>query len=140
MSDLSHDADRYFAAEVERAEGAAPRWLEIAEIDPVQFLQGLEFRPVLGERLLVNFVTFEPHTVVPRHAHEEEQVTFVIDGEFEFECDGETRTIRRGSVVHIPPGVPHAARTGDSSCFQVDVFSPPRRVLAEALAGETPPA
>jgi unsaturated pyranuronate lyase len=140
MTDMSHDAARYFAAEVERADDALPRWLEIDQIDPIHFLAGLEFRPVLGENMLVNFVSFEPHTDVPRHAHDEEQVTFVLDGEFEFECDGETRTLRRGSVVHIPPGVPHAARTLDTPCVQIDVFSPPRRVLADAIAGATPPA
>jgi quercetin dioxygenase-like cupin family protein len=133
MTDLSSDAARYFAAEVERPEGAEARWLEIEGIDPILFAAGLTFRPVLGDGALVNFVTYEPNTVVPLHAHEEEQFTFVIDGEFEFECDGETRTLRRGSVVHIPGGVPHAARTHDTSCLQVDVFSPPRRVLVEAL-------
>ena len=130
---MSRDAARYFAAEAERPEGAEGRWLEIEKIDPILFTAGLTFRPVLGANALVNFVTYEPNTVVPLHAHEEEQFTFVIDGEFEFECDGETRTLRRGSVVHIPGGVPHAARTHDTSCVQVDVFAPPRRVLVEAL-------
>jgi quercetin dioxygenase-like cupin family protein len=133
MTDMSSDAARYFAADVERPEGAEARWLEVADLDPILFTAGLTFRPVLGDNALVNFVTYEPGTVVPLHAHEEEQFTFVLDGEFEFECDGETRTLRRGSVVHIPGGVPHAARTRDTSCMQVDVFSPPRRVLVEAL-------
>lgn len=136
------DAESYFATEESvRAEGSAPRWIELDGVDPFAFVEGLTFRPVLGERALVNFVSYEPHTVVPRHAHSEEQFTFVIDGEFEFECDGETRTLRRGTVVHIPPGVPHAARAGEERCFQVDVFAPPRRVLVERmLEGEEPPA
>ena len=136
------DAARYFAAEESvRAEGSEPRWIELDDVEPVAFLEGLDFQPVLGERALVNFVSYAPNTVVPRHAHDEEQFTFVLDGEFEFECDGETRTLRRGTVVHIPPGVPHAARTRESSCMQVDVFAPPRRVLVERmLAGEEPPA
>lgn len=135
------DAERYFATEeAVRAEGSVPRWIELDGVDPVAFVEGLDFKPVLGERALVNFVSYAPYTVVPRHAHEEEQFTFVLDGEFEFECDGETRTLRRGTVVHIPPGVPHAARTGDSACFQVDVFAPPRRVLVERmLEGAEPP-
>ncbi|MGZ4353514.1 MAG: cupin domain-containing protein, partial [Gaiellaceae bacterium] len=128
------DAERYFATEeAARAEGLLPRWIELDDVDPVAFIDGLDFKPVLGERALVNFVSYRPNTVVPRHAHEEEQFTFVLDGEFEFECDGETRTLRRGTVVHIPPGVPHAARTGDSACVQVDVFAPPRRVLVERM-------
>ena len=55
---------------------------------------GLEFRPVVGERFMVNFVRYEPHTEAPRHAHEEEQITFVIDGEFEFDLDGDVQTMR----------------------------------------------
>jgi quercetin dioxygenase-like cupin family protein len=123
----------YFAAGAERAADAFPRWIEVDEIETIRFAEGLTFRPVLGKDALVNFVSYEPHTVVPVHAHEEEQFTFVLDGEFEFECDGETRTLRRGSVVHIPAGVPHGARTHETTCVQVDVFSPPRKVLAEAL-------
>ena len=123
----------YFAVDAPREEGAFPRWLEIDELDTVAFAEGLTFRPVLGKDALVNFVSYEPNTIVPRHSHVEEQFTFVIDGEFEFECDGETRTLTRGSVVHIPGGVPHAARTYDTTCFQIDVFSPPRAVLVEAL-------
>ncbi len=136
------DAARYFASEEStRADGASPRWIEIADVESVEFMPGLDFRPVLGEGALVNFVTYVPNTIVPVHAHAEEQFTFVLDGEFEFECDGEKRLLRRGTVVHIPPGVPHGARTYDSTCIQVDVFSPPRRVLVERmLGGEEPPA
>ena len=47
-------------------------------------MPGLEFRPVLGESTLTNFVHFEPNTEAPMHVHEEEQIVIVLDGEFEF--------------------------------------------------------
>jgi quercetin dioxygenase-like cupin family protein len=126
--------DAYFANDpslVRRGEG---RYLDLdADVVPVEFVAGLEFRPVLGERMLVNFVTYRPHTVAPVHAHEEEQVTFVVEGSFEFDLDGDVRTMRPGMAVHIPPGVPHGARTLESACSEVDVFSPPRKVLLEAM-------
>ena len=124
----------YFAADTPRAADVFPRWIDIDTIETVQFAEGLTFRPVLGKDALVNFVSYEPNTIVPVHSHVEEQFTFVLDGEFEFECDGETRTLRRGAIVHIPAGVPHGARTYDTTCVQVDVFAPPRKVLVEALA------
>ena len=133
MTDASNNADRYFAGTVVPAEGVVGRWVELSEIAPIQFMPGLVFRPVLGDRVLVNFVTYEPNTVVPLHAHTEEQLTFVIEGEFEFELDGNVRTLRPGTVAHIPAGVPHAARTRDSPCTQIDVFAPPRSVLVEAM-------
>jgi len=94
---------------------------------------GLTFQPVLGERLMVNFVTFEPHTEAPVHWHDEEQITYVMDGEFEFEVAGEVRTLRRGDAVVIPPNVPHGARTRESGCVEIDVFHPPRQGVLDAM-------
>jgi quercetin dioxygenase-like cupin family protein len=131
------DTARYFAVEAP-PEGAAGGgdYVELDDVAPIFFLPGLEFRPVLGERLLVNFVRYEPGTVVPVHAHEEEQITFVLEGEFEFEVGGDVRLVRPGTVVRIPPHVPHGARTLDQPCFQVDAFAPPRRVLVEAIQAQ----
>jgi len=105
-------------------------------ITPVEFVPGLEFRPVLGERTMTNFVRFAPHTVAPTHVHEEEQIVIVLEGEMEFELDGEVRTMRVGDVAVAPPWVPHGARTLDTSCYEVDVFNPPRRSLLEHAAGQ----
>jgi quercetin dioxygenase-like cupin family protein len=102
-------------------------------IDPIEMVPGLRFQPVVGDRVMANFVFFEPHTEAPLHWHDEEQISFVVDGELEFEVAGETRVIRRGEAVVIPPNVPHAARTHDGSCLEVDVFHPPRRGILESM-------
>ena len=135
MTGSKEGLDAYFARELppEGVVTGSGRWYELDAIDPVEFIPGLRFRPVLGERVLVNFVTYEPGTVVPEHSHEEEQVTFVLEGEFEFALAGEKRLLKPGMVAHIPPHVPHAARTLESGCVQVDVFAPPRRVLVAAM-------
>jgi quercetin dioxygenase-like cupin family protein len=130
---MSADAGSYFALNPHLRATSAGRYLDLDGLSPVEFVEGLEFRPVIGERMMVNFVHYRPNTEAPTHAHEEEQVTFVIDGEFEFDLDGDVRTMRRGMAVHVPPGVPHGARTLDSTCFEVDVFAPPRRVLLDAV-------
>ena len=126
-------SDAYFARDPSlRAKGPG-RYLDLDGLPPVEFVPGLEFRPVIGDRMLVSFARYRPHTEAPIHTHEEEQVTFVIDGEFEFDLDGDVRTMGPGTAVVVPPGVPHGARTRDSGCFEVDVFSPPRSVLVEAV-------
>ena len=131
------DPERYFAAEAgARGEGRGA-WVRWDELEPLVMVPGLSFQPVLGERLMVNFVTFEPRTEAPVHWHDEEQISFVIDGEFEFEVAGEKRILRRGDAVVIPPNVPHGARTHDSSCVEIDVFHPPRRGVLDAM-GRTP--
>jgi quercetin dioxygenase-like cupin family protein len=127
------DPERYFAGSAETQstdKGTFVRW---DELDKIEMVPGLNFQPVLGDKLMANFVHFAPHTEAPLHWHDEEQITFVLDGEFEFEVAGEKRVVRRGEAIVIPPNVPHAARTGESECLEVDVFHPPRRGVIEAM-------
>ena len=74
------------------------------------------------------------------HQHPEEQIGTMLEGEYEFEMNGEKRMIRPGDVYVVPPNVPHAARTYDKGCVAVDIFSPPRtgfrEMLDQAMASE----
>ena len=112
------------------------RFVSLGEISPVEMLPGLEFQPVLGERTMVNFVSFGPHAEAPHHAHEEEQIVVILEGEFEFNLDGEVRTMRAGDVALVPPWVPHGARTKNNTCREMDVFTPPRKTLLDLVPTE----
>ena len=141
MSDAAHqppaaegsslgDAASHFTTEGGTPAGPG-RYVNVDELTPVEFLPGLGFRPVLGQKAMTNFVSFEPGAIAPRHVHEEEQIVVVLDGEFTFDLDGDVRTMRVGDVAVVPSWVPHGARTHDTSCREVDVFNPPRRSLLE---------
>jgi quercetin dioxygenase-like cupin family protein len=133
------ESEPYFATDTGVA-GTEARFVDVADIPQIEIVPGLVFRPVLGERVLVNFVRFEPHTEAPMHTHEEEQVVVVLEGEIEFDVDGDVRTLGPGGVIHLPPHLPHAARTHDSSCYEMDIFAPPRRALVALMeaAQESP--
>ena len=126
------DSDKYFANDPASQSSAQGTWVNWSQLEPLAMM-GLQFQPVVGERLMVNFVRFPPHTEAPLHWHDEEQIAFVLEGALEFTVAGETRTLRRGDAVVIPPNVPHAARTRDEGCLQVDVFNPPRQGVLEAM-------
>ncbi|HEX6858000.1 MAG TPA: cupin domain-containing protein [Streptosporangiaceae bacterium] len=133
------DAHSHFGIEAEGEPAHPGRFVNVDSIDPVEFVPGLGFRPVLGDGALVNFVSFDPGTEAPRHVHSEEQIVIVLDGEFTFDLDGDVRVMRRGDVCVIPAWVPHGAWTTDTSCLEVDVFCPPRQSLlklAEAQQAE----
>jgi quercetin dioxygenase-like cupin family protein len=125
------DAKQHFTTQADGIPTAPGRYVDVDAIESVEFLPGLGFRPVLGERTMLNFVSFEPNTEAPMHVHEEEQIVLVIEGEFEFEIDGDVRTMQVGDVAVIPGWVPHGARTHGTSCREVDVFNPPRRSLLD---------
>lgn len=113
------------------------RYVRVDDVEPVEFVEGLEFRPVLAENTMVNFVSFAENTTAPMHVHAEEQITIVLDGEFEFTVDGDTRIMRAGDVAVIPSWVPHGARTTDTTCREIDVFNPPRKSLLDHARKET---
>src|ERR687891_1595643 len=94
---------------------------------------GIVVRPVLGKRLNISFIYFEPRTVAPVHQHREEQIGTILEGTLQFELAGEKRILRRGDVYVIPPDVPHGAVTNVEGCITLDVFSPPREGLRELV-------
>ena len=130
------DAGSHFTTEALGEPTAPGRYVNVDSITPVEFLPGLGFRPVQGEKAMTNCVTFEPGAEAPRHVHEEEQIVIVLEGELVFDLDGDVRTLRKGDVAVIPSWVPHGAWTTDSHCLEVDVFSPPRQSLLKLAAAQ----
>jgi quercetin dioxygenase-like cupin family protein len=136
------DAASHFTTEPGGTPAGPGRYVNVDALTPVEFLPGLGFRPVLGQKAMTNFVSFAPGATAPRHVHEEEQIVIILDGEMTFDLDGDVRTMRKGDVAVIPSWVPHGAWTSDSHCLEVDVFAPPRSsllALAEAQAGASAP-
>lgn len=111
-----------------------PSYLNIDQDVPSLPLEaGIVVRPVLGKRLNINFVYFEPRAVAPVHQHGEEQLGTILEGSLEFDLAGEKRVLRKGDVYMIPPNVPHGAVTNGERCIALDIFSPPREGLREML-------
>ena len=52
-----------------------------AAAQTVQIVPGLDFRPIIGNQILVNHVTYARNSVAPMHVHVEEQHIMVITGE-----------------------------------------------------------
>ena len=73
-------------------------------------------------------VYLEKGFVVPRHMHENEQITYVLEGALKFwigEDEGHEVVVSAGEVLHIPSNVCHKAEALEDT-LDVDVFSPPR--------------
>lgn len=112
------------AADVDRV--THHRWEDI----PAEPLKGtISRRLVSGERLMLAHVYFRKGDDVPRHAHENEQLTYVLEGALQFWLganDERTVTVRAGEVLVIPSNVPHRA-LALADTLDVDCFNPPRQ-------------
>jgi len=91
-----------------------------------KMLPGIGRRAVALEQVMLTFFSFEPGSVVPEHAHPNEQITVVTKGAMEFTLGGTTRVLRSGDGVCIPANVSHRAVVLDEPTEAYDAWSPPR--------------
>ncbi len=79
--------------------------------------------------MMIAHVYLKKAAEVPRHSHENEQITYVLEGALKFQLgeNGEREVIvRAGDVLVIPSYLPHAAVALEDT-LDVDVFNPPRQ-------------
>ena len=89
----------------------------------------LERRLITGERTMLAHVYLKKGCVVPRHQHDNEQITYILEGALKFwigEDEKEERVIRAGEVLYIPSNVWHKAEAIEDT-LDVDIFTPPRQ-------------
>lgn len=98
------------------------RWDEIALEKVTEMLSR---KVVSGEREMLVQVYIKRGCQVPMHAHESEQMTYVLQGALKFLVGTEEITVREGEVLLIPSGVSHQAEALEDT-FELDVFSPIR--------------
>ena len=77
------------------------------------------------DKMTVGEVVLKADTVVPLHSHPHEQVTYVLEGRFEFTVGTETRILEPGIAAIIPGGVMHGGKTL-TAVHMLDIFAPVR--------------
>jgi len=82
-------------------------------------------RAVMAQSMTVAHVKLSAGALLPEHAHVNEQVVNVIDGELELTVNGESYSLMPGKVMVLPPNVVHSGRAV-TDCRVVDAFHPVR--------------
>ena len=88
----------------------------------------LDRRLITGERVMLAHVYLKKGCIVPKHSHENEQITYILEGALRFKLGDDQKevvTVSAGEVLHIPSNLPHEAEAVEDT-LDVDVFSPPR--------------
>ena len=89
----------------------------------------LDRRLITGDRMMIAHVYLKKGCIVPKHSHENEQLTYILQGVLKFwigEDESQELLVRAGEVLHIPSNVPHKAEALEDT-LDVDVFDPPRQ-------------
>jgi len=86
-------------------------------------------RIVTGDRMMLAHVYLDKGAVVPTHSHDNEQLTYILEGVLRFwlgDDEGQVVDVAAGEVLLIPSNLAHRAEALEDT-LDVDVFCPPRQ-------------
>jgi quercetin dioxygenase-like cupin family protein len=93
---------------------------------PMEHLNPLLDRQfVAGEKSMLARLRLRKGCIVPLHSHENEQITYILEGALKFSLQGKEVVVRAGEILVIPSNVPHSAEAIEDTT-DLDVFCPPR--------------
>ena len=103
------------------------RWPDI----PAEVMNPLLTRQfVTGSQAMLARIVLRKGCVVPRHAHANEQISFIVEGALRFSLGAEDvleeKIVRSGEVLVMPGHLPHSAEALEDT-IDFDVFAPPRQ-------------
>ena len=85
---------------------------DLLALEPLRIRDGVAARVVEGERATFAVIELDPESVVPEHAHDNEQLGVCLQGSMRMRIGDEVREVGPGSTWSIPSNVPHDVEVG----------------------------
>ena len=90
-----------------------------------EMIPGFRARFVHSTRMTVALWDIDEDAVLPEHHHPHEQITQMLEGEFELTVNGVAHHLKPADIFVIPPNAIHEGRAL-TACKIMDTFSPVR--------------
>jgi len=105
----------------------AAQWYRWDQVPREELHERLSRRLITGDQVMLAHVYLKQGCVVPKHSHENEQFTYILEGALRFLVGDQADEIvvRAGEVLHLPAHLPHEAQALEDT-LDVDIFYPPR--------------
>ena len=100
-------------------------FFDLENIEIKEPVKGYKGKFIHSENQTIAVWDVDEGAVLPEHSHPHEQISTVVEGEFELTRNGEARKVDNNSVAVIPSNVPHSC-VAITKCKIIDVFYPLR--------------
>ena len=100
-------------------------FIELKNIDEKEIVPGYKARFVHSENMTTAFWNIKKGYSLPEHSHIHEQISCLIEGDFELCLDGETQLMNSEKMAVIPANAVHSGKA-ISDCKIIDIFNPVR--------------
>jgi quercetin dioxygenase-like cupin family protein len=101
------------------------QYIRLKELPVEQVNPLLDRQLVTGQRSMLARIILRKGCIVPLHSHDNEQITYVLEGALKFQIQGREIVVAAGEVLVIPSQVPHSAEALEDT-VDLDIFCPPR--------------
>ena len=98
---------------------------DFKSIQPKQIIPGFTARFIHTDSQTLSLVEVEEGAYLPTHTHFHEQISQVLDGEFELTIDGVSKVCQSGDIAIIRSNVGHSCKAL-TACTILDIFYPVR--------------
>jgi len=108
----------------------------LADVPEIQMIPGYFARFIHTDQMTLSYITVTAGAELQEHDHPHEQVSTVLEGEFELTLAGNPIRLKPGEVLVIPSGTRHSGKA-ITDCRLLDIFTPVRedyRALTEKAA------
>lgn len=95
-------------------------WKYPQDFKEVLYKPGEKAEYVWGEGILMARINVSSD--VKGSGHDYEQISMVLEGEFEVRIGDETRRLQKGDAFYVPAGVPHGVRVISTPCTILDCW------------------
>lgn len=108
------------------------RWDDIPE---EALRPGVRRRGYSTDDCMLVMNSLEPDMQLNPHVHEDfDQLVYIVAGRCLYFVDDEPHEMTVGSMLLVPAGAPHYIQPLDSTCLNLDIFTPPRSDLAHLVS------
>jgi len=107
-------------------------FFKVKDLKVKRVLEDSSIRVVTNKNTMVSFFEFGPKTkIMPRHQHPHEQISFVLEGSTKMTVGEESKILKIGEGVVIPPNIEHEAAPLEPHTKIMDLFYPIRQEYLE---------
>ena len=98
----------------------------IDELTAKSLAPGVDIKSLSGEKMTLVIFSIAEGSIIPEHAHPNEQIGTVLKGSLSLTIGDEEKIVRAGDFWCIPADVPHKGQCLEGPAEVLEVFSPPR--------------
>ncbi|MGB4960967.1 MAG: cupin domain-containing protein [Saprospiraceae bacterium] len=99
--------------------------IHLNDVEVKELLSGFDAQLIHTEQMTLGYFDIKAGSILPEQSHVHEQVSNILEGQFEMVIDGNAEVLTKGMVAVIPSMVRHGGRAL-TDCKILDVFCPPR--------------